>query len=136
MEDRLNPKAPSGTDDTTLAGYQAIHGRSPTFEGSDGMPYSVAIETEAAEDADDSWAAYLLFLRWAETGTAIMGHLETDDLVWGRSSEDAARQAGSLTLHRVKEILEATVVRRLEQEAETRGPAGAAAGEDEGEEDG
>src|SRR5690606_7476382 len=43
-EDRLNPIAPSGVDDTTLGGYPAVHGRAPGFEGADGSAYTVAIE--------------------------------------------------------------------------------------------
>ena len=67
-EDRLNPITPEGVEDTTLGGYSAVHGRATAFEGGDGEPYTVAIEAEKAEDGD-GWVAYLIFLRWSQTGS-------------------------------------------------------------------
>jgi hypothetical protein len=113
MEDRLNPVAPQGLDDSTLGGYPAVHGRAPSFEGSDGSPYSVAVETDPQEDG--AWAAYLVFLRWAETGSAIMGHLETGDLARAATAEEAKAILDQLPLPRVKEILEETIAARREE---------------------
>jgi hypothetical protein len=111
-EDRLNPIAPEGADETTLGGYPAVHGRAPAFEGCDGQPYTVAVEAEPAEDAEGEWVAYLVFLRWAQTGTAIMGHVETDDLVRA-PTEAAAREAiGAIPLTRVRALLDEEIRQR------------------------
>lgn len=111
-EDRLNPIAPKGVDDTTLGGYPAIHGRAAAFEGSDGQPYTVAIETEPGDAPDAPWVAYLVFLRWAATGTAIMGHLETGDLASAESEAGARAALEALPLTEVKRLLEVEIERR------------------------
>ena len=114
-EDRLNPIAPPGVDDSTLGGYLAVHGRAAAFEGCDGEPYTVAVETDRSHEGD--WAAYLVFVRWAQTGTAVMGHLETDDLA-SAESEDAARSAlEALPLTEVRHILDETIRRRADEAA-------------------
>ena len=118
-EDRLNPATPEGVDDTTLGGYPAVHGRAPAFEGSDGQPYTAAIETERAEDAPNHWVAYLVFLRWAQTGSSVMGHLETDDLTGAPTEEEARAALEALPLGSVKEILDQEIARRsIEDTAE------------------
>lgn len=114
-EDRLNPIAPEGVDDTTLGGYPAIHGRSPAFEGSDGQPYTVAVETEPSERAEAPWVAYLVFVRWAESGTAIMGHLETGDLVEAESEAAARARLEALPLAEVKRLLDETIARKANE---------------------
>lgn len=108
-EDRLNPIVPEGADDTTLGGYPAVHGRAPAFEGADGEPYTVAVEAEHTAGAAEPWAAYLVFVRWARTGTAVMGHLETGDLVTGASEAEVRDALGALPLARVREILDGTI---------------------------
>jgi hypothetical protein len=118
MEDRLNPIAPEGADESTLGGYAAIHGRAPAFEGSDGEAYTPAIEMEAAEDEEKPWAAYLVFLRWARSGSAIMGHLETDDLTHGHSADEARDALEAFPLTLVKQILEETIERKRREAEE------------------
>lgn len=108
-EDRLNPATPDGADDTTLGGYTAVHGRAAAFESADGEPYTVAIETERVEDG---WTAYLVFLRWAATGTAVMGHLETGDLAVAATEDEARAALAELPLRRVKQILDDELRRR------------------------
>ena len=81
MEDRLNPVAPEGTDEGTLGGYRATHGRSPAFEGSDGLPYTVAVETDAAEDGQ---AALLKLERVSAGGYQIV----ISDILMPRCSGD------------------------------------------------
>lgn len=115
MEDRLNPIPPSDADESTLGGYFAIHGRSPGFTGSDDMPYTVAIETEQTED-DDEWVAYLVFLRWAENSTAIMGHLDSDDVAGGATEEEARRAVDRVPLVEVKRLLDEAIDRRAQLE--------------------
>ena len=108
-EDRLNPITPEGVDDTTLGGYPAVHGRAPAFEGADGEPYTAAIESEPADDGSGEAVAYLVFLRWAQTGTAIMGHLETADLARAATEAEARAVLEALPLARVKQILDETI---------------------------
>lgn len=115
-EDRLNPVSPEGVDDTTLGGYPAVHGRAPGFEGVDGEPYTVAVETEHGDDPDAPWGAYLVFLRWAQTGSAIMGHLETGDLARGATEEEARAGLEALPLSRIREILDEAIRARREGE--------------------
>ncbi|MDB4947397.1 MAG: hypothetical protein JWM27_46 [Gemmatimonadetes bacterium] len=112
-EDRLNPVAPAGADETTLGGYTAIHGRAAAFTGSDGEPYTVGVETEETGDPAAPWVAYLVFLRWAQTGSTVMGHMETPDLVSAETEADAARALETLTLHEVRGLLDDAIARRL-----------------------
>ena len=86
-----------------------VHGRSPAFEGSDGQPYSVAIETEESEG---HWTSYLVFVRWAQIGSSIMGHMETGDLAVGSSEREARAALEALHLTGVKEILDQELARR------------------------
>jgi hypothetical protein len=111
-EDRLNPLTPEGADDTTLGGYPAVHGRAPAFEGKDGEPYTAAIEMERPEGEGGRWSAYLVFLRWAQTGSTIMGHLETQDLAEGETEEEARGALEALPLNSVREILDQEIARR------------------------
>jgi hypothetical protein len=111
-EDRLNPVAPEGANETTLGGYPLVHGRAPAFEGSDGRPYTAAVEVEPGDDASGAWVGYLVFLRWADTGTAIMGHLETADLVAGDSDVEVRARLEALPLAEVKRILDETILRK------------------------
>ncbi len=112
MEDRLNPITPAGADESTLGGYAAVHGRAPGFEAPDGMAYTVAIDIDRPAEPSEGWAAYLVFLRWAEGGTAIMGHLETGDLATGATEAEARSALERLPLVRVREILELELERR------------------------
>jgi hypothetical protein len=114
-EDRLNPVTPQGVTDDTLGGYQAVHGRAAAFEASDGEPYTAAVETDESGDPAAPWSAYLVFVRWAQTGTAIMGHLETTDLATAATEDEARAALESLPLGRVREILEETIRARAEE---------------------
>lgn len=111
-EDRLNPVTPPGVTDDTLGGYEAVHGRAAAFQGCDGEPYTAAVETDATDDPANPFAGYLVFVRWAQTGTAVMGHLETGDLV-AAPTEAAAREAlEALPLSEVRALLDETIRRR------------------------
>lgn len=111
-EDRLNPLPPEDADETTLGGYMAVHGRAAAFEGSDGDPYTAGIETDASGDPARPVSGYLVFIRWAQTGTAIMGHLETDDLVTAASEDDARALLEALPLHEVRALLDQAIARK------------------------
>lgn len=102
------------TDDATLAGYLTRHERAPAFEGSDGRAYSAAIYTPDEPEADGRYGAAILFVRWTPAGNAPDGHVESEFVAYGETAEIAAAEAGALTLHRVKELLDAAIGRRRE----------------------
>ena len=108
------PDQPAG--DLTLGGYHALHERPPAFEGSDGQPYTVDVDIEATNDPDRPFAAFFVFLRWAATGAGIMDHVETGDVAFGRTEEEARARALELTLYEVRSELDAAIERRKAEE--------------------
>ncbi len=106
----------SAAGDITLAGYLRIHNRPPAFEGSDGQPYTVDVDTE--QDEENRWAGFLVFLRWAETGAGIMDHMESGDVAYGASDEEARAAARELSLYELKAELDAAIERRRSQQEE------------------
>jgi hypothetical protein len=103
-------------DDTTLGGYQHVHGRPPAFGAADGRAYSVATFTAdaaapAAPAAPARYGAALLFVRWGE-GERAVGHLETDFLAFGSTPEEALAPVLALTLEQVKAHLDECVARQ------------------------
>jgi hypothetical protein len=76
------------------------------------LPYTVAVETDAAEDGQ--WAAYLVFVRWAENSTAIMGHLTTDDLAQASTEGEARVVVDRLTLADLKRLLDTAIASERE----------------------
>lgn len=100
--------------DISFAGYVETHDRVPAFEGSDGQPYTVDIDTEETGDPDRPWAGFLVFLRWADTGAGIMGHVVSEDLVWGRTEHEARERALDLTLYQLREELDRAIQRHRE----------------------
>lgn len=107
-----------GTADATLGGYFRTHERPPAFEGSDGHPYTVSVETEKTADLRAPWEGFLVFPRWARTGLGIVGHVETATLWRGRTRDEVTRAAGDTPLLRVQELLEEA----LRPERDARGP--------------
>lgn len=98
--------------DLTLIGYVARHDRPPAFTGSDEQPYTVDVDVDATGDSEAPYAAFLVFVRWAATGAGIMGHVESDDVAYGET-EDEARMAGlELSLYDIKAELDAAIGRR------------------------
>jgi hypothetical protein len=95
-----------GSPDATLGGYFREHSRPPAFEGSDGEPYTVSPEAERTADLRAPWDGYLVFPRWAHTGLGVVGHVETDTLLRGRSRDDVLRALGELPLVHVRELLD------------------------------
>ena len=92
--------------DATLGGYVATHGRPPAFEGADGSPYTVSVETERTPDLSSPVAGYLVFPRWADNGMGVVGHAETPLLWWGATRDEVRTQANAMTLMQVKRILD------------------------------
>jgi hypothetical protein len=98
-------------DDSTLGGYQQVHGRPPAFGAADGLAYSVAaFADDAPGAADGRYGAALLFVRWGE-GERPVGHLETDFLAFGDTPAQALDEVLALTLEQVKAHLDACVAR-------------------------
>ena len=95
-------------DETTLAGYAAVHGRPPGFNGSDGRPYSVGVFSDDDPGPDGRFGAALLFIRWSESN-APDGHLESDYLAFDKTAAAAEAEVGRLSLFEVKRILDALI---------------------------
>lgn len=101
-------------DDTTLGGYFRVHDRPPAYEGSDGHPYTVSLETEKTGDLKAPYHGYLVFPRWARTGVGIVGHVETHTLVAAGSGEEVTTRLEELTLFDVQDLLEEAIRRAAE----------------------
>ena len=101
-------------DDTTLGGYFRVHDRPPAYEGSDGHPYTVSVESERTGNLAAPYAGYLVFPRWAQNGVGVVGHVETPTLVESGSTEDVTVSLGALTLHEVQDLLERAIKEQTE----------------------
>ena len=97
-------------DDTTLGGYQQVHGRPPAFGAADGQAYSVATFTDEGIEPG-GYGAALLFVRWGD-GDRPVGHLETDYLAFGSTPDEALAPVLALTLEQVKAHLDQCVTRQ------------------------
>ncbi len=124
MTGELPPGPPGGVaedaqspTDGTLGGYLRIHNRPPVFLGSDGLPYSVSVEVEKTANLLEpfSVSGYLVFLRWAETGVGILGHVETPVLSHGTSRAQVEAELGALTLEDVQGLLEEAIRHRNQE---------------------
>jgi hypothetical protein len=100
--------------DMTLAGYVTEHTRAPAFEGADGQPYTVDVDVEHDPTQTPPYAAFLVFIRWAETGAGIMDHVESGDVARAETEEDARHAAMELSLYEVRAELDAAIARRRE----------------------
>lgn len=98
-------------DDETLAGYQAVHGRAPAFEGTDGKPYSVGVFSDDDAHPDGTYGAALLFIRWS-VDQQPDGHLESDYLARAADPAEAEAALGRLRLAEVKDVLDALIATR------------------------
>ena len=100
-------------DDTTLGGYQQVHGRPPAFGAADGQAYSVdTFADDATSDRKGRYGAALLFVRWGDSSP--VGHLETDYLAFGATPDEALAPVLALTLEQVKAHLDTLVARARE----------------------
>ena len=103
------PPAEDRLEDGTLGGYLRFHERPPGFQGSDGHPYTVSIETEKTSDLLAPILGYLVFPCWADSGVGITGHVETPILVQGQTRAEVEERLGKLTLGEVRELLEQAI---------------------------
>ncbi len=97
--------------DDTIAGYAAVHGRPPGFEGSDGRPYSVGVFSDDDPGPDGRYGAALIFIRWAPDN-APDGHLESDYLAFDATPAEAEAAVGRLSLAEVKTILDRLIAEK------------------------
>jgi hypothetical protein len=101
------PPDPSKGDESTVGGYAAVHARPAALEGRDGFSYSIEILTDSTDDAVEPFGAYLMFVQWARLGAQkVEGHVESDFLAWGASSEEAAGLLGEMRLAGAQTILD------------------------------
>lgn len=91
--------------DDTLAGYVAVHGRAPAFEGVDGRAYSVGVFSDDDPAADGSYGASLLFVRWSPSQEP-EGHLESAYLARAGDPATAEAAVGRMALEDVKATLD------------------------------
>ena len=101
-------------DDATLGGYLRKHDRPPAFEGSDGSAYTVETYVDDDPCEDGRYGAAVLFVRWSADGDAAEGHLESDYIEYGATTEDARNAIRRLTLHQLKAQLEHLIESRKE----------------------
>ena len=110
MAGRFLPPDYSKGDEHTIGGYMAVHARPAAYQGSDGLSYSVAIETDRTGEESRPFGAYFLFVRWRRLGSqGVEGHLESPFLAWGTTAAEASALLGAMTLENVKEILEGLI---------------------------
>lgn len=99
------------SSDDTLAGYQAVHGRPPAFEGSDGRAYSAGVFSDDDPGPDGRYGAALLFIRWSPAQEPD-GHLESDYLARANDAGAAEAQVGQMRLSEVKQALDRLIAAR------------------------
>ena len=110
MAGRFLPPDPSKGDERTIGGYMAVHARPAAFQGSDGLSYSVAIETDRTGEPDRPFGSYFLFVRWRRLGTqGVEGHLESPFLAWGATPAEAGAALGAMLLDDVKAVLDGLI---------------------------
>jgi hypothetical protein len=95
----------------TLGGYQAIHGRPPAFEGSDGRAYSAGIFSEDVPGPDGRYGAAVIFVRWSASQEPD-GHLETGFLAHDADPARAEQAVGRMTLLDAKRHLDELIAGR------------------------
>ena len=100
--------------EATLGAYMDRHDRVPAFDGIDGQPYTVDVDVEETGDAANPYAAFFIFIRWAETGAGIMDHVESGNVAYGQTEEQAKMAAQELSLYEVKAELDRAIERRRE----------------------
>ena len=101
--------------DETLGGYQAVHGRPPAFEGSDGRSYSAGIFSEDTPGPDGRFGAAVIFVRWSPANEPD-GHLETGFLAYDADPARAEEAVGRMVLLDAKRHLDGLIAGRRPSE--------------------
>ncbi len=100
-------------DEGTLAGYVAVHGRPPAFEGVDGRAYSVGVFSDDDPGPDGRYGASLIFIRWSASQEPD-GHLETEYLARAVDPGLAEAEVGRMAPEAVKTALDTLIAGRSE----------------------
>ena len=107
------PPDHSKGDESTVAGYAAVHARPAALEGRDGLSYSLEILADTTGTPKEPFGAYLLFVRWRLVGEqGPSGHLESEFLVFGETAAQARRALGAMPLPQAQGLLDALIVVR------------------------
>jgi len=113
------PPDPSKGDESTVAGYAAVHARPVALEGRDGFSYSVEVLSDSTGDPARPFGAYLMFVQWSRLGAQkVEGHVESEFIAWGETGADAERAAGAMSLHAAQALLDGLI--RARDGASTR----------------
>ena len=97
-------------DEATFGGYLQKHNRPPAFEGADGEAYSASVYVDGEPDARGLYGAAIVFVQWSRAGDRPVGHVETPFLAYGATSEEASTEVMTLSLRRLKELLDEAVM--------------------------
>jgi len=97
-------------DETTVAGYRAVHARPAALEGRDGFSYSLEITSDACGDPGKPFGAYLMFVQWSRLGAQkVEGHLESDFLAFGSTDTEAEHALGTMPLAEAQQVLDSLI---------------------------
>lgn len=99
-------------EDATFGGYLAVHHRPPGFEGSDGNAYSAELYVDNEPCEDGRYGAAILFVRWSASGDRPEGHVETEYVAFGHTTEEAREALQRMTLYDVKKHLDSAIENR------------------------
>ena len=75
----------------------------------------MAVWVEETPDEGGRYGASLLFVRWDQGGERPVGHVESAELAWGRTKEEAEERIKSLSLYDVKAALDASIAAQPEE---------------------
>lgn len=108
---RFLPADHSQGDETTVGGYEAVHQRPASFDGPDGLAYSIArLVDPLHDDPRGPFGAYLMFLRWRRLGEeGVEGHYETEYLEFGATTSEAMDRLGAWPIARAQDLLAAQI---------------------------
>lgn len=113
------PPDPSKGDESTVAGYAAVHSRPAALEGRDGFSYSIEVMSDSTGDAGRPFGAYLLFVQWSRLGAQkVEGHVESEFLAFGADAAAAEASLGAMRLAEAQAVLDGLI--RARDGASTR----------------
>jgi hypothetical protein len=97
-----------------------VHARPAALEGRDGLSYSLDVLTDATDDPERPFGAYLLFVQWTRIGAQkVDGHLESGFLAWGTTADRADRALRAMPLAEAQRILD-TLIRDRDGDSNRR----------------
>jgi hypothetical protein len=113
------PPDPSKGDESTVAGYAAVHSRPAALEGRDGFSYSIEVMSDSTGDARRPFGAYLLFVQWSRLGAQkVEGHVESEFLAFADAAAAAEASLGAMRLAEAQAVLDGLI--RARDGASTR----------------